>query len=184
MKRFRRWVFNGLAAMSLLFFLATVGLWLESEFAADGGFRADSASQFTVESGTGEISFSFIRLQNFLGQPTPGLHFFHDTFHRWWPDSLGGQYVRGAGYPQEPWDRLGFHFLYRSTSPQWVGTVWLISVPFWFLVCVFSVLPVIQLRRSLLRRHQLRDRLCSNCGYDLRATPDRCPECGTIQTKP
>ena len=41
----------------------------------------------------------------------------------------------------------------------------------------FSLAPLI--KDSRIRAPQIRG-LCLNCGYDLRASPTRCPECGTI----
>jgi hypothetical protein len=52
-------------------------------------------------------------------------------------------------------------------------------IPYWWLVILTS-LPAAFITVPGLRRFYRRKRgRCSRCGYDLRATPDRCPECGT-----
>jgi hypothetical protein len=50
-----------------------------------------------------------------------------------------------------------------------------VYVNLWLLLAAFTVLPAIRLRP---RHRRPRPGHCLICGYDLRASPTRCPECG------
>jgi len=67
--------------------------------------------------------------------------------------------------------------------PWLEGTPYLaIIVPYWAIALVIGVYPIDRFRRVLrgaIRRHR---GCCVACGYDLRGTPARCPECGDAVT--
>jgi hypothetical protein len=51
--------------------------------------------------------------------------------------------------------------------------------PFWFVAGLTGVLPTFWIARRVRRWRNMAG-LCLACGYDLRATPERCPECGAV----
>ncbi|HEX2922692.1 MAG TPA: hypothetical protein VHS28_01540 [Chloroflexota bacterium] len=57
-----------------------------------------------------------------------------------------------------------------------------LSLPLWPFPLILAVIPSLHLSSLLYRRLRSRHRksrgLCPTCGYDLRASKDRCPECG------
>jgi hypothetical protein len=85
-------------------------------------------------------------------------------------------------------DRAGFFLNYSNSydlaqNPIAIdGSLLRLRVPIWSILLVLSILP---LRTAILswrrrRRERMREAgLCVRCGYDLRASSGRCPECAT-----
>jgi hypothetical protein len=84
--------------------------------------------------------------------------------------------------------RFGFLFGQRVTNGR-TGSMssWAVRVPYWSLA-LLMLLPHALVVALALRAQRAIDRkrsgCCAACGYDLRVTTDRCPECGHSTAAP
>jgi hypothetical protein len=170
-RRLRRILPNALTILSLLLCLAFVGLWVR-------GYRvADEWGWWgTPVSGADRMYFGLSSAKGgaavYLGYESPG----------WWGArrSAGWQWSRrpprftgfGGGGTV---NRLGFGYNpYRDAHYRWTR----VNFPMWLPTALFATLPLARGALFFRRRRWVREGHCAKCGYDLRATPDRCPECG------
>lgn len=80
--------------------------------------------------------------------------------------------------PYTDFDRelLGFEWFKKSAYTVDALYQTDIAVPLWAICLPLAGMSILTMRRRETGR-------CAKCGYDLRATPDRCPECGTIASE-
>jgi hypothetical protein len=179
MKRLRRWAFNGVAGLSLLLLAATLAGWGRSMFICD---------HFSLQ----YVNHETRRFANIGASWNHGGVYLIYLLARVRPDSeqlprplLHG----GAAHWTSAVSANPSQWSYREISQSGYVLqphVWVIEAPFWSLAIACAVAPSLWLCRWR-SRHSVQRRLskgqCVKCGYDLRATPDRCPECGAVPEK-
>jgi hypothetical protein len=178
-KRVRRLLACAVTALSMALCLVTLGLWT-------GGHWTTGTREFGRQYGWGVTSSEGVIYGHLIDSAAPR------TAADWWVWSFWDR-------PDEPkFDpfgtespstkllrRAGFTF-FSDYMADGRGAVTLrrraVSCPHAFLAALLSIAPL-RAGWRMLRHRQIADdpshRSCPACGYDLRATPDRCPECGT-----
>lgn len=163
-RRMKRHLFTVVAAMSLLLCLATMAVWMRSFWISsfwgfDEGGRAPAVVLFSDRGRVGVATSHVI-----MGVPLIG-------WEEWPDDKIG--HGSSAG-----WKYLGFDMEIEDTT-AFSGDLQIV-VPDWFICATFAVAPCRWLWLHHRKRRAKLNGLCITCGYDLRASPERCPECGTV----
>ncbi len=79
------------------------------------------------------------------------------------------------------WQQGGFFADRRDVDGVAGATYGVVAAPLWAVIACLSSLPAFRLVGwARARRRAATAGRCRRCGYDLRATPDRCPECGAV----
>jgi len=182
MSTVKRRLFNVLAAVSLVLCMATAAMWVRSEWYGD---RMDcnfaGTCRLSIETVPGGISSL---LDVLWDDPNPPPRSIGLNSTRWGspvytrPGSIMGRRQIGT---VQPWILPWVHHGFAAWHKQWSSThaQYAIALPLWFVVLVTLVLPLLATRAAIRRHRNARRGRCARCGYDLRATPERCPECGS-----
>jgi hypothetical protein len=170
----KRRVLNALAGLSLILALATGGLWGRSYWVGDifiernGSWNAGNCPGVIYLQWTAPANLQWTAPDSSARKARDGWTWLKIT-----PNSnLFDVSVLPGGVKF-----AGFSYV-RSTMPS--KRFLLIAFPHWSLLLALAILPTLRGWQLLRARHRRSENLCRTCGYDLRATPDRCPECGDV----
>ena len=101
------------------------------------------------------------------------------------PPELQWQTDNSTPYPRDDvalapnWRCFVFRYYGRYRRANGGDSHFAVVVPYWFLTAFPAAVAAQTLYLGFRRRRGIHDGCCAACGYNLRASPGRCPECGT-----
>lgn len=165
----------GVLACSLVLCLLMLVLWVRSYWVVDCVSWCTSSADKQICSGGGRVVYADAHWPN--GRVTVPMRY--DHFSRqvpmWFehPAHSDGYRRMGFEYSEEifpyPNDQTVWFYI-----PPWRMAAIPYAAPF----ALSLIYPLVRLAGVFRRRSRRRRGLCAACGYDLRASSGRCPECG------
>jgi hypothetical protein len=172
----KRRLLNLLTILSLLLCLAAAVLWARSYWVAEGVSHVLAEGREPMPPGEEDASYVYRDLSATATCGRVQLLWVRTGGDALDPSQVGWNLEVMSPVPWDPGDtlvkRLGFDVYWERPLKQ-------VILPLWFVVTVTALAPVWWVVATARRRQRERRGLCRRCGYDLRATPGRCPECGT-----
>ena len=146
----RRRLFTALWVLSLVLCLSTLAMWL----------RSLQGVRYDLSIGDSDPNGGLTLLDGLLSVYIQSERSLEEN-----PDSTGDFQIGFASF-----------WCYRD-SDHADRRNWGVQFPFWIVPMLSEILPSVCIIR---RRRRKGPGFCRQCDYDLRGTPDRCPECGTV----
>jgi len=173
--RVRRYLFNVATVVSLLLSLAAASLWIRSHIYDETLHWYGDNRETSLMSDAGALDCYWL-------WGAQGAHIAGPTQFTFYHDPAGSGFDSRMDLVKQNkglWS-IGplMKFAFFCARPDYKYPYVEILLPWWFVFAASAALPAIRIRRWIIRRHQYAEGHCIKCGYDLRFSPDRCPECG------
>ena len=157
MRRWLRWLVNSMVILSTLLCVVTTALWIQHTLIShwtDGVWGESPQPLFRWTLDEGGVWGGYVRrTATVVSKRTT-----YTEIH-----GLGFYYQHDIGLFAPNVESFDFY------------------VGYWLLLAVGSILPICWFCTVMWRKtRKPKIGMCATCGYDLRATPERCPECGNV----